>query len=138
MVSLPLADAIPIGRDACRCGPRRHSWRPDERATLTWVEALDGGDPKAVVDFRDAVYLQDLNAGSAAIEITRTRFRFSDMWWGGGELDPWGGWPADASDARREQAVAIVRENDWKTRRSRVWQVRRRSEVKVSVINWRE
>jgi hypothetical protein len=123
---LPLADSMPIGRDACRLGPRRHSWRPDEAATLTWVEALDGGDPKAVVAHRDVIYLQDLtDSASVPIELTRTRFRLSDVWWGGGSLDPWGGWPADGNSAGGDGRgdLALVRENDWKTRQSRVWQV---------------
>ena len=27
----------------------QQQWRPDEPATLTWVEALDGGDPKVLL-----------------------------------------------------------------------------------------
>ena len=123
MASLPLADAIPIGRDACRLGPRRHAWRPDEPATLTWVEAIDGGDPKAVVEFRDVVYMADLASGTEAVELTRTRFRFSDTWWGGGSLDPWGGWPSEEGADDERSDMVLVRENDWKTRKSRVWQV---------------
>jgi hypothetical protein len=122
MAALPLADSIPIGRDACRTGPRRHAWRPDEPATLTWVEALDNGDPKAEVPHRDALYMQNLADGSDPVEVMRTQYRFSDVWWGGGFLDPWGGWPDQAGGSGR-QDVALVRENDWKTRHSRVWQV---------------
>lgn len=124
VASLPLADSIPIGRDACRLGPRRHAWRPDESATLTWVEALDGGDPKTVVPHRDKIIMQNIADGSLPIELTRTQFRFSDVWWGGGSLDPWGGWPdADQATGGGARDVALVRENDWKSRESRVWQV---------------
>lgn len=37
-------EALPIGHDAVRQGPRGHVWRPDVPATLVWAEALDGGD----------------------------------------------------------------------------------------------
>ena len=43
LASLPLAEQVPI--DGVAVGPRGHSWRPTEPATLIWVEALDGGDP---------------------------------------------------------------------------------------------
>ena len=123
MAALPLADSMPIGRDACRTGPRRHAWRPDEPGTLWWVEALDNGDPKAVVAHRDALFIQNLVDGSDPVELARTQYRFSDVWWGGGSLDPWGGWPGAAEEGPGRQDVALVRENDWKTRQSRVWQI---------------
>eukprot|EP00802_Teleaulax_amphioxeia_P004870 Tamp_04874.p1 GENE.Tamp_04874~~Tamp_04874.p1 ORF type:complete len:973 (-),score=164.66 Tamp_04874:223-2871(-) len=123
MAALPLADSMPIGRDACRTGPRRHAWRPDEPGTLWWVEALDNGDPKAVVAHRDALFIQNLVDGSDPVELARTQYRFSDVWWGGGSLDPWGGWPGAAEEGPGRQDVALARENDWKTRQSRVWQI---------------
>jgi dipeptidyl aminopeptidase/acylaminoacyl peptidase len=44
-------DAIPI--HGVPTGPRSISWRPSAPATLTWLEALDGGDPGAPADLRD-------------------------------------------------------------------------------------
>ena len=32
--ALPTADKVPVGRDACRSGPRLHNWRNDAPATL--------------------------------------------------------------------------------------------------------
>ena len=34
-------------------GPRCYQWRADQPATVLWVEALDGGDLKNKVPFRD-------------------------------------------------------------------------------------
>lgn len=39
LVTLQLADSVPVSFDACRVGPRHVSWRADAASTLTWVEA---------------------------------------------------------------------------------------------------
>ena len=49
----PLLDAIPIAFDAVPVGPRDYSWRSDAPATLVWIEARDGGDPKVAATVRD-------------------------------------------------------------------------------------
>ena len=54
--SLPLADEVPI--DGVPTGPRNHMWRPTDPATLLWTEALDGGNPKMKVPYRDRVMLK--------------------------------------------------------------------------------
>jgi dipeptidyl aminopeptidase/acylaminoacyl peptidase len=51
----PLLDAIPIAFDAVQVGPRDYAWRSDAPATLVWVEARDGGDPKVTAAVRDRV-----------------------------------------------------------------------------------
>lgn len=47
-----VAESVPIGRDSCRTGPRDYAWRSDSPSTLCWMEALDGGDARAHVDYR--------------------------------------------------------------------------------------
>jgi dipeptidyl aminopeptidase/acylaminoacyl peptidase len=49
----PLVDNLPIAFDAVPMGPREYEWRSDAPATVVWVEAGDGGDPKVKVDVRD-------------------------------------------------------------------------------------
>ena len=49
----PLLDAIPIAFDAVQVGPRDYVWRSDAPATLVWIEARDGGDPKVAAPVRD-------------------------------------------------------------------------------------
>jgi dipeptidyl aminopeptidase/acylaminoacyl peptidase len=51
VADLPLQDTVPI--EGVPVGPRAVQWRQDRPATLAWVEALDGGDPKRTVPHRD-------------------------------------------------------------------------------------
>lgn len=53
VADLPLQDKVPI--EGVPTGPRSVSWIPTADATLMWVEALDGGDPKKKVPHRDQV-----------------------------------------------------------------------------------
>ncbi len=56
LASLPLAEQVPI--DGVPTGPRDTMWRPTEPATLVWAEALDGGNPKTKVPYRDRILLK--------------------------------------------------------------------------------
>ena len=49
----PLVDNLPIAFDAVPAGPREYAWRSDAPATVTWIEAADGGDPKKDVPVHD-------------------------------------------------------------------------------------
>jgi dipeptidyl aminopeptidase/acylaminoacyl peptidase len=51
VASLPLEDRVPI--NGVPTGPRSIQWRPNDPATLMWVEALDKGDLKNKVPNRD-------------------------------------------------------------------------------------
>lgn len=53
VADLPLAERIPLA--GVRTGPRSFEWRPDRPATLTWAEALDGGNPREKVPHRDKI-----------------------------------------------------------------------------------
>lgn len=48
---IPLAENVPLGGVAM--GPRLVQWNPYEAAGLLWVVALDQGDPKVEVEYRD-------------------------------------------------------------------------------------
>ena len=78
----PLSEVLPKGFMAVRSGKRQMNWRSDEPATLYYVEAEDGGDPKNKVDFRDAVYLWNAPFINAPILLTKTIQRFSNIIWG--------------------------------------------------------
>src|SRR5699024_9404634 len=56
LARLPLAEEVPIAFDAVRAGPRAFQWRSDRPGTLRFVQALDGGDPEAKVEMRDAIF----------------------------------------------------------------------------------
>ena len=49
----PLVDNLPIAFDGVPLGPREYEWRSDAPATLAWIEAADGGDPKKDVPVHD-------------------------------------------------------------------------------------
>ncbi|MBM3784392.1 MAG: S9 family peptidase [Acidobacteria bacterium] len=51
LASLPLADRIPL--EGVRTGPRSLAWIPARPATLSWWEALDGGNPREKAPYRD-------------------------------------------------------------------------------------
>ena len=55
IASLPLADRVPI--QGVPTGPRDFDWRATDPATLTWAEALDGGDWNNTVPNRDKIML---------------------------------------------------------------------------------
>jgi len=80
VASLPLADQIPT--DGVPTGPRNYRWVPTEPATLVWVEALDGGDPKKKVPHRDRVLLLKSPFNAAPVEVFKTEQRFAGMQFG--------------------------------------------------------
>ena len=55
IAKLPLADRVPL--EGVRTGPRNVNWYPTDGATLTWIEALDGGNPKEMVPHRDRMLM---------------------------------------------------------------------------------
>jgi len=55
VAGLPLAEHVPV--EGVLTGPRDYQWVPSQPATLTWAEALDGGDPKTKAEFRDKLML---------------------------------------------------------------------------------
>ncbi len=79
VASLPLADRVPV--HGVPTGPRDFDWRATEPATLTWAEALDGGDWNVKVPARDKVMMQKAPFATAPVEIARTEQRFSGFSW---------------------------------------------------------
>ncbi len=80
LASLPLEDQVPI--DGVPAGPRSYQWLPVRPATLVWVEALDGGDPKKKVDNRDHVLELSAPFSAQPIELAKTQHRFQGITWG--------------------------------------------------------
>lgn len=74
LASLPLADRVPI--EGVPVGARSYTWRPNEPATLLWVEALDEGDPKKSVPFRDRVLTLKAPFTAQPVEVFKTQHRY--------------------------------------------------------------
>jgi dipeptidyl aminopeptidase/acylaminoacyl peptidase len=83
-------------------GPRNHQWRADQPATLVWVEALDGGDLKNNVPFRDKVLSLTAPFTAAPTEIAKTEWRYGGL-------------------AYTDTGVGLLTENDRATRMTRTW-----------------
>ncbi|NSL89829.1 S9 family peptidase [Chitinophaga sp. Mgbs1] len=82
LASNPLDEVRPKGFDATSNFPRQFAWRNDAPATITWVQALDGGDPKKDVPFRDVVNMLDAPFSGQPAELVKTKDRFSFIRWG--------------------------------------------------------
>ncbi|MBI3882180.1 MAG: prolyl oligopeptidase family serine peptidase [Verrucomicrobia bacterium] len=80
LADLPEQGELPPGGVAT--GPRKYHWRPTATATLVWVEALDGGDPKKKVAHRDRVVTLRAPFTGAREELALTEHRFSALSWG--------------------------------------------------------
>ena len=104
VADLPLAEEVPIGFDAVPTGPRSFNWRSDMPATLYWVEAQDGGNPKTEAEFRDKIYFLSAPFIDQAELLLSLPLRYLDVLWGNKNL-------------------AIVYETWWNDRRIRSWRI---------------
>ncbi len=77
----PLADYVPIAYGSTVKGPRNHNWRNDQPATLYWVEALDEGDARKKVPFRDQLFLLKAPFKSAPTASIKTELRYGGITW---------------------------------------------------------
>jgi dipeptidyl aminopeptidase/acylaminoacyl peptidase len=102
IADLPVADTVPNG--GVLPGPRAWRWQATAPATVTWAEALDGGDPKATLPHRDTVMTLAAPFTSTPTELAKTEWRFAQLAW-------------------TEAGVGMLTENDRKTRMTRTWLV---------------
>jgi len=77
IASIPLADRVPI--NGVQTGPRNIQWRPNQPATLVWVEALDGGDLKNRAPFRDRLMALKAPFAGDPAEVYKSQQRFSGI-----------------------------------------------------------
>jgi len=77
-----LSEIMPKGFMATRTGKRSMNWRADLPATLSFVEALDGGDPANTVEFRDEVFLWNAPFTSNPSSLAKTKQRYAGIVWG--------------------------------------------------------
>jgi dipeptidyl aminopeptidase/acylaminoacyl peptidase len=83
-------------------GPRGFQWRADQPATMVWVEALDGGDLKNMVPFRDKVVTIAAPFSAGPTELAKTEWRYSGI-------------------SFTDTGVGLLSENDRASRRTRTW-----------------
>ncbi|HUF03988.1 MAG TPA: prolyl oligopeptidase family serine peptidase [Aridibacter sp.] len=80
VASTPLLDNLPVG--GVSTNPRSYNWIPTEPATLMWVEALDGGDPRNKVTPRDKVITIAAPFSGGPSELLKVEQRYSGSTFG--------------------------------------------------------
>ncbi len=98
-----LQESLSRSSDGVPQGPRSISWRADVPATLSWVEALDGGDPATPAKVRDRLITLPAPFAGAAVPLAELEFRSRAVVWGA--------------------KLVLVSEEWQKTRRARTWLV---------------
>ncbi|MDZ4714786.1 MAG: prolyl oligopeptidase family serine peptidase [Cytophagales bacterium] len=104
ITEIPLGDNIPVGFSSAMSGPRNHGWRADQPATLYWVEAQDGGDPKAKAAVRDKVMTWSAPFSGEPQPLISLPLRYAGITWG-------------------NDKTAWVNESWWSDRKTRTYQV---------------
>ena len=104
VADLPLAENIPIPTGSVRTGPRSVTWRADVPATLSWVQALDGGDAGRDASLRDEWFTHAAPFTGAPVSQQKLALRATGVTWG-------------------DDRHAILTEYWWKTRKVRTWLV---------------
>jgi dipeptidyl aminopeptidase/acylaminoacyl peptidase len=100
IADVPSREGVPLV--GVQTGPRGYRWRPDQPATLVWTEALDGGDPKNKVPFRDKVMTLAAPFKGETTELARTEWRFGNI-------------------SFTEKGLALLTESDRASRHIRTW-----------------
>jgi dipeptidyl aminopeptidase/acylaminoacyl peptidase len=80
VASLPLPARIPLG--GVQTGARNIRWMSNQPATIMWVEALDGGNPKEKVPHRDRLVAMKAPFTGQPAEVFKTEERFAGIQFG--------------------------------------------------------
>ena len=100
IADLPSREGVTL--TGVQTGPRGYRWRPDQSATVVWTEALDGGDMKNKVPFRDKIMSVAAPFSGAPADFARTEWRFAGL-------------------SFTEKGIALLSESDRATRHTRTW-----------------
>lgn len=104
LASNPLDEVRPKGFDATSNYPRQYAWRSDAPAAIWWVQALDGGDPKQKVPFRDEVSLLAAPFTATPASLVKTVNRFAGIKWANNQL----ALVYDANSAQQKVTVSRI------------------------------
>ena len=115
IADLPLADQVAVDFDAVPTGPRDVEWRSDKPATVFWSEALDEGNPRKDVPFRDRLLTLPAPFTGEATRLMDVPLRFEGVMWGNDD-------------------IALVESSRWKDRRTQTWRVFPGDPTKAAVL----
>ena len=82
VLEVPLIEDLPQGFMAVRTGKRNFGWRSDKPSTLTYMMALDGGDPENEVEFRDEIFQLEAPFNTEGSSMMKTINRAYGIEWG--------------------------------------------------------
>jgi len=124
LAQIPSAEHIPKGFGATRIGPRNFTWRADVPATIYWIEAQDGGDPKKEAKVRDKMFFKTAPFKDKAQEGLNFELRYGGITWGNDQLAMTSEWewetrreitsswnPADTSEGKK-----LIFDRSWEDR----------------------
>jgi dipeptidyl aminopeptidase/acylaminoacyl peptidase len=80
LIDVPLLDNLPV--QGVQTGPRGYAWIPTEPATLMWVEALDGGNPRTKATHRDKLMMLAAPFSGNASEVLKIEDRYQGRFYG--------------------------------------------------------
>ncbi|MCR9289696.1 MAG: prolyl oligopeptidase family serine peptidase [Bacteroidetes bacterium] len=86
LANIPAAEDIPKGFGATREGARNFTWRADKAASVYWVEAQDGGDPRKEAEIRDQLFSLDAPFKGEPKKGISFKLRYGGVTWGDGGL----------------------------------------------------
>lgn len=102
VLKVPLIENLPKGFMAVRKGKRKFNWRNDKPSSLVFVRALDQGDPKNNVLYRDELLQLDSPFSGEGKLLIKTVNRFSSAIWG-------------------NDSIAIINDYWWNTRNTKTY-----------------
>ena len=82
LVDVPLIEELPQGFNAVWNGKRNFSWRMDKPSTITYMLALDSGDPSKEVEYRDELFELDAPFKGNGNTIFKSINRLAGIIWG--------------------------------------------------------
>jgi dipeptidyl aminopeptidase/acylaminoacyl peptidase len=100
VADVPSREGVPL--TGVQIGPRGIHWRQDQPAVVVWAEALDGGDLKNKVPYRDKVMSLAAPFTEAPTEFAKTEWRYAGV-------------------SFTEKGIALLTESDRATRHVRTW-----------------
>lgn len=115
VANIPLTDQIPMGFSSTYEGKRSVSWRPDEAATLYWVEALDGGDGNKEMESRDRLYMLKAPFNTQPTALVDLAFRYAGIAWS-------------------DEGFALVSESWRSTRERKTWKIYPDEDLRAELI----
>jgi len=100
IADVPSREGVPL--TGVQTGPRGYRWRQDQPAMVVWAEALDGGDLKNKVPFRDKVMSLAAPFKGEPAEVAKTEWRYAGL-------------------SFTEKGVGLLSESERASRRTRTW-----------------